>query len=119
MIRCGFIMRIRPSLEILRYTGSTRFGIDFFQTLRERTSLARPLESQRLFPLQERLDGSTQLRPELNLSRDGAFRHLGRELGIENKFIGKRDWLAHSARVAGGYLSCKVAEAPRILSGNH
>jgi hypothetical protein len=78
-----------------------------------RRPFSKPKLSQNFAPPQQSLDGSSQAGPEFNLAGDGPLRYLRRETSIENKGIGKLDWLAHRSKVAKCYSFHKSKDAFR------
>ncbi len=117
--RDGFEVRERSSFEERGHPLPPRVGIDLCKAFGQGPHRAGSPQGHSAGTFQQRVQGATQLGPELDLSRNRSFRNFGRKLGVKDKFVGKSNRLAHTSMVAfcycNGKFICRRAAVPQIL----
>ena len=101
-IQRRFIMRERPTVQIVSHTATALVRIDTLQTLRESAGATK---GKGLFPPEHRFNRSSQSGPELDLASQRAFRDFGCQFRVADEFIGEYDRLAHKWIVVSRFLA--------------
>ncbi len=93
-------MRIWLGLQVFPDAIFSFRCINRFETFRKRTCACLLAQRQCLCPLQKRIDCPAQIRPVLDLTRNGAFRNFTDQSSIEHQNIRELYRLTHRPKVA-------------------
>lgn len=93
----------RSRIKIFAQPSPTFIAINRSEALRQWPGRASPAQGQRTGAVQQWLDGSAKLRPELDLSRDGAFSDFRSQSRVEHDIVREFHGLTHAEMVAFCY----------------
>ncbi len=99
-------VRIWLAFQISVEASAARYSADLSDGLGEGAGSAVLGEAEDLVAFEDKVDGATEARPELDLAGNRALERFSGKAGVENEGVGELNWLAHAFTVAYCYREC-------------